>query len=157
MRARIVKENINDLFVPKSKEDIIKDLSNLSQEDKGEKLLIAALYNQLIEVKLLIETDADVNYENKKGFNPLLYACVSGHLEIAKYLIENGANVNAKTRRGETALMWASSNNHLDIIKLLIEKGADINTENENGFTALTYTKKDYKETVNLLKKYGAK
>jgi ankyrin repeat protein len=48
-------------------------------------------------------------------------------------------------------------NNQKEIIKLLIQNGADINIKNRFGRTALDLAfYKNFKDLVELLKKYGA-
>jgi hypothetical protein len=124
MRARLVKENINDLFVPKSKEEIIKQLNNLTQEEKNEKLLDATWNNQYYLVKLLIEFGADINAKDVIGSTPLMLATSSSNLEIVKLLLEVGVDINAKSKAGNNALMIASAYKHKDIVTLLKKYGA---------------------------------
>jgi ankyrin repeat protein len=124
MKARLVKENINDLFVPRSKEDIIKQLSKLNQDEKAEKLIGAAVTGQLDIIKLLIEAGVNIN-KAIYGYIALISASKNRHLKAVKLLLEAGANVNAKDNYGYTALMWAYTNRDPHMIKLLIDSGAD--------------------------------
>jgi ankyrin repeat protein len=113
-----------NILVPKSKENIIKDLSNLSQEKKDKKLLDIS-WNCNNEVKL----------------------------ELVKVLIEAGAYINTKDYRGDTALIIASRTNQLELAKLLIKMGIKINTKNNSKFTALGYASiYNHIEIVKLLK-----
>jgi len=124
MRAKLVCENIGGLFKPKSKENIIKDLSNLTKEKKGEKLIEASYAGRLDIVKLLIEAGADINIKNNYGVTSLMLASEGGYKEIVKLLIEASADINAKNIFGDTALMYAYENNHKEIIDLLKRYGA---------------------------------
>jgi ankyrin repeat protein len=91
MRAKLVKENIEDLLVPKSKEDIINKLNKLSQEKKDEKLFNAVIKGQLEIIKLLIETGANVNAKNINGDTALMYAYGNKRKDIVKLLKNYGA------------------------------------------------------------------
>jgi ankyrin repeat protein len=115
-----------DILKPKSKENIINELNNLSQHKRNKILFEASYKGQIDIVKLLIETGADINAKNYNGYEstPLMYALVAEHLEVVKLLIKAGANVNAKNIWGETALFLASRKGYEDIIKILIEVGA---------------------------------
>ena len=124
MKAKLVKENLGNVLKPKSKEDIIKELSNLSQEEKNEKLLDASDEGILNIVKLLIKLGADINAKNYDGNTPLIFASANGYLDIVKLLIENGADINVKNKRKHTALYWASIKGYEDIVELLKKYGA---------------------------------
>ena len=95
-------------FKPKDKNQIIKDLSNLSQEEKNEKLIRASENSHKDIVELLIEAGADVNVINKYGDTALIRT----------------SNVNVKNNYGDTALTCDSSNGHKEIVELLIKAGA---------------------------------
>jgi ankyrin repeat protein len=154
MRAKLINENIDDLFVPKSEEDIIKELSKLSQEEKNEKLFNAVEKDQLDIVKLIVKAGADINAKNYANDTVLIWASAHDKLEVVKYLIKMGADINIKNKFGNTSLKYAIRNNKIEILTYLIENGADINTKND----ALTYAYKfGYVDRINLLKKYGAK
>ncbi len=118
----------------------------------------------LDKISQIIKYGADVNYKNKKGKTPLMYAAEKGRKEIVNLLLENGADVNAADNFGNTALMYAAKNgdvlkeNHAQIVKLLISKGANVNAGNKLGETALmhaSYCGKN-EEIVNILVKSGA-
>jgi len=127
MRAKLVNENINDidsLFKPKTEEDIIKDLSNLTQWEKDKLLIKSSRDGLLNEVRLLIEFGADVNAKDKNGDTSLIWASYYGYEDIVKLLIGAGVNANAKNKNGSTALRWAYENNQKNIIELLKKYGA---------------------------------
>jgi len=125
VRAKLVKENIGNILRSKSEDDIIRDLSNLTQEEKDKKLLDSSTEGQLEIVRLLIKAGADVNAKNFYGSTPLIYASMNGNIDIVKMLIEVGADVNAKNKFGNTALMCAiRRNKNKEIINLLKRNGA---------------------------------
>jgi len=158
MNARLVNESIDNLLKPKSDKDIIRDLSNLTQEEKDERLIDASRNGRLEEVKMLIEAGADINTKNEWEDTSLMFASYHGYIDLVKLLIEAGADINAKNNYGSTALIYASAHNHKEIVKLLLEAGADIDNKNKYGNTSLILaSKNDNKEIVDLLKNYGAK
>jgi len=91
MRTKLVKENIGDILKPKSNEDIIKDLSNLSQKEKNKKLLNASIRGHDELVSLLIKVGADVNTEDNHKYTPLMYASYNGHVKVVDLLKRYGA------------------------------------------------------------------
>ena len=87
--------------------------------------------------KMLIETGADVNIQNKRGCSALMFTSCQGHHECQKLLLEAGADVDLQNNNGFTALMLAARKGCGKCVKLLIKAGADLNIRNTNGDTAL--------------------
>ncbi|CAF1659858.1 unnamed protein product, partial [Didymodactylos carnosus] len=54
-------------------------------------------------IQLLIDSGADLNRRDEKGWCPLLMATQHGHLDIVKHLVQNGAETKIKTNQGLTA------------------------------------------------------
>ena len=112
-------ESIKDLLTPKPKEDILKDLNKLSQQEKNNALSIAsgAGYNE--EVKYLIDAGADIHFHNDQ---PLRWASMNNQTEVVKILLDAGADVH---NENDNALRLASFWGHTDVVKILIDYGAD--------------------------------
>ena len=105
--------------------------------------------NNMDEVKLLVETGADVNAGK---WPPLGRAVDVNNTAIAEYLIDHGANVNYPADWGP---LQESVTFSIEMVKLLLEKGADIN----GGTTmpALHYAvNMNLKDIVELLIQHGA-
>jgi ankyrin repeat protein len=113
-----------NILKPKSKQDIIKDLSKFTSEEKGIKLRIASFYGYINIVKLLIEAGADVNAKDLQGDSALMWASYNSQLDIIKLLIEAGTDVNAKDIYGNTTLECAYRNGYKEIVDLLKIYGA---------------------------------
>jgi len=111
-------KNYLTILKPKSKEDIIRGLNNLTQKEKDIKLIDACIESKQDLVKLLIELGADVNAKNDVGDTPLIWASYNGDKELVKLLIKVGANINAKNKYEKNALYYARINNHKDLVKL---------------------------------------
>lgn len=124
MKAKLVKESLDDLLKPKSEEDIVNYINNLNQEEKDKNLIDAAYNGQTNVIKLLIESGADINAKNIHGNTALIFASARGYLDIVKYLIEVGADINLKNNLGNTALMYAYNDKYKEIIELLKKHGA---------------------------------
>lgn len=88
-------------------------------------LHLAAGYNRLGIVQVLIQHGADVHAKDKGGLVPLHNACSYGHFEVTDVLIRKGANVNATDLWAFTPLHEAASKNRVEVCSLLLSEGAD--------------------------------
>ena len=124
MKAKFVNESIESFLEPRSKADIIHDLSKLSKKELGDKLVTALENGHKDVVQWLLDAGADVNAKDTWGRTALMKASLNGHKDIVQLLIEAGADVNVKDNDGRTALMCASLYGHKDIATLLRKHGA---------------------------------
>ncbi|XP_055375005.1 poly [ADP-ribose] polymerase tankyrase [Condylostylus longicornis] len=88
-------------------------------------LHLAAGYNRIRIVQILLEHGADVHAKDKGGLVPLHNACSYGHFEVTELLIKHGANVNANDLWAFTPLHEASSKSRIEVCSLLLSEGAD--------------------------------
>uniref|UniRef100_A0A1B0G6T3 Poly [ADP-ribose] polymerase n=1 Tax=Glossina morsitans morsitans TaxID=37546 RepID=A0A1B0G6T3_GLOMM len=88
-------------------------------------LHLAAGYNRISIVEILLAHGADVHAKDKGGLVPLHNACSYGHFEVTKLLIKAGANVNANDLWAFTPLHEAASKSRVEVCSLLLSKGAD--------------------------------
>jgi ankyrin repeat protein len=150
-------ESLRDKMKPKSDEEILRELDDLSPEE----LLFISIENNYIKgVEKVLKLGADINYKYKYGWTPLLFATMKGHKDIVEFLIENGADINVKYGAdGNTPLLFATRCEYKDIVEILLKNGADTNIKDDRGYTALMYASEYFykdKEIIKLLKKYGA-
>ena len=94
----------------------------------------AAIYNNLVIVKLLVKAGANLERANEDGQTPLYSAVLHGNMGIVKFLIESGANINtAESISNYTplhmALVMARFENYVNIAILLIKSGANLDAE----------------------------
>jgi len=159
LKSKKIDESVRDLMKPKSEEDILSNIVNLTQEEKDENIVNASLYNYLNVIKQLIKSGADVNARIKHGWgwSALMCASLKNNLDTVIYLIEKGADVNLKDNLiGNTALTLASKHGHLTTVKYLVEHGADVNTLNNIGFSPLMGASDGYLDVVKYLIEQGA-
>ncbi|GHV34663.1 hypothetical protein FACS1894187_05720 [Synergistales bacterium] len=94
------------------------------------------------EIKLAIDSGADINAEDNRQRTPLMSAIANNaNTEVPILLIASGADPNAKDKDGYTVLMVAAVNNpNPETTSLILNSsGADVNTKDTHGMTALMY------------------
>jgi len=88
-------------------------------------LVAAARNGNFAMVKLLLASNANVEFHAKGDESPLIAASKIGHVEILKQLISQGARIDANVNSDGTALIASVKNGHHDVAKILLENGAD--------------------------------
>lgn len=112
-----------------------------SVSKSGAALALAAKSNFVQIVKLLVDADVDINYQDEQGETALHVAARYGHTEVAKTLIEGTAEQKANVDLAEKAFAWtplfiACVDGHLPVAQLLIEAGAELEKPDLSGWTA---------------------
>ncbi|XP_076082602.1 uncharacterized protein LOC143053700 [Mytilus galloprovincialis] len=87
----------------------------------NEKLITAAQYGAIQEVKLCIENLTDIHYENCVN-TALLEAASNGHLEVIKLLFVSGCKKETRDIDGRTALHLAAGCGSLRLTRYLVEE-----------------------------------
>ncbi|CAL1528395.1 unnamed protein product [Lymnaea stagnalis] len=132
-------------FKPKDKETtnyrpnvsfVVSD-GGSNNNDKTEALIDACLHGPLEDVKMLIQSDTDINKKDKDGLTPLMHALEAKNTDIIELLIQHGADCEERTLKGMTYLMLAADKGLTDIAEMLIDNNANINATNKTGSTAL--------------------
>ena len=109
---------------------------------------------------LLLSTKVDINATSPNGVTALSLAASKGYIEVVKALLAAKADVNVTTKNGLTALILAIHEGRIEIVKALLEAKANVNaTISMKGktYTLLSIIPERHKETISLLKEYGAK
>jgi glycerophosphodiester phosphodiesterase len=104
-------------------------------------LAMAVKANFLDIVRLLIEAEVDINYQDQQGETALHVAARYGHDACAKALLEGSPLQKAKTELAEHTYGWtplfiASVDGNAGVVELLIEAGADADRIDSSGWTA---------------------
>ena len=100
-------------------------------------LHLAAGFNALRVLRLLLDSRADTNAKDELGRTALYYAARYGHLEVASLLLDAHAQINATDNAGWTAIMIAASGGKASVCKLLAARGADLLATSATGCTAI--------------------
>ena len=149
-------KSVKDYLVGKSKEDLIRDLSKLSEKQLNDYLMNTIDDNDIFITQVILEAGANVNAMNGGSINPLIWAASRSRIDLVKLFLDFGADVNVKSAIFENIpLIQACSKGNKDIVQLLLDNGAYVNAKSKDGFTLLSATKNVY--IKELLKKYGAK
>ncbi len=70
-------------------------------------LYIAAGYNYIEIITLLLEARVDINYQDNWGRTALMYAALYGNSQSVELLVNAGVDINIQNNNNETALMFA--------------------------------------------------
>lgn len=122
------------------KKEIVEHLLNINKEEiyKSDNLgqtpiIIASLHGEKEVVEFLLQFDKEdlnrlkrVQDTDKKGFTPLLAACMNGHINTTTLLIDKGSDILHSDNNGRTALFIACEKGQKNIVELLIEKGKNM-------------------------------
>jgi hypothetical protein len=70
-------------------------------------------------IKELLESDADVNWQDEQGWTPLNWAAGKGNLEAVKLLVSRGADVFKVGRDQRTPYLIALAAGHVEVVEFL--------------------------------------
>jgi len=116
----------------------------------------AAKFDDISEVKSLVNAGVSVNTVDPKGEPMLVLAVKDKSLKVFDYLLSNTSiEVDKPNSYGETPLMMASIDGDLEMVKTLVEKSkADVN---KSGWNPLMYAcSKGQLEVAKYLVQHGA-
>jgi ankyrin repeat protein len=111
------------------------DLDMLDNESTP--LYLAAQFNKLELVDLMLAKKVDVNKSNKLGQTPLHIASRNGNIDVINSLIKGKAHVDSFDKYGWTPLDIASRNGKTDIVKALVCAEANTSKFDKYGYTPL--------------------
>ena len=134
--AGATRQNPTDLFVDELKHYIYAGDTPLH---------VAAMAFRVEIIDLLVRNGAEVSARNRRGAEPLHYACDGGpdlknwnqdaQFKTVSKLIELGANPNSLDKSGVAPLHRAVRNRCTGAVNALIRNGADVNLKNKSGST----------------------
>ncbi|XP_046983193.1 ankyrin repeat and SOCS box protein 2-like [Schistocerca americana] len=117
--------------------EVIKYNKNLSEENRGRRLIQAANRGAVEELRALLAAGADVGVQDAAGATALHCAAMGGHVEAVRFLVENGAPVDARCGIQNTPLHTAASFGLTAVVRVLAAFSADLNARNVDGWTPL--------------------
>ncbi|XP_049843535.1 ankyrin repeat and protein kinase domain-containing protein 1-like [Schistocerca gregaria] len=115
----------------------ISHMRDLSEEEKGRRLIQAAEQGSVEKVRLLLKAGAGVGAVEEGNWTALHCAAERGHVEVVRCLIDGGAEVDARTKWQHTPLHLAAICGHTDVVRLLVASRADLNPRDHQGMTPL--------------------
>lgn len=133
------------------------DLVNVFAPDGFTPLGLAAFFNHLPIVELLLARGANVNLasQNAQRVMPLHSSVALQSLAITKTLLAHGADVNAVQEENYTPLHEAARNGQLDMVKLLLDYGATVRVLTSAGKSALVIAQEgNHSDVVALLEQH---
>ncbi len=119
----------------------------------GDTALIKALtFGHLDTARLILNQQANVDIQNRKGRTAVMSAIVFERYSIVFDILKRTANVNLSDQSGWNALMLAVQKNQPTIVDVLLKKGADIQAKNILGQSALSIAEENsHKAIISLL------
>ncbi|XP_049772726.1 protein roadkill-like [Schistocerca cancellata] len=122
---------------PKSSPPAAAQLRSLSAEERARRLVKAAEWGAVGQLRALIAAGADVGARDGGGWTALHKAAVRGEVEAVRLLVGAGAAVAARSTGGWTPLHYAAANGHAEVAAALLDAGADRGATTALGQTAL--------------------
>ncbi|BAG39668.1 ankyrin repeat-containing protein 04_02 [Orientia tsutsugamushi str. Ikeda] len=128
-----------DMSLINSIHDAVYHEGGFSLAVNASALHTAVLYKRINIAIFLLNSEVNVNVQDKYGATPLHYAISRYDANMVMLLLNNGANVNVPCTDGITALhsVVTSTYYNTDRIELLVSKEGDIDVQKNNGRTVL--------------------
>lgn len=116
-------------------------------------LMMAAMAGSTDTCKVLLDGNAEVNYQEPNAMrSALMFAAQGGHSAVVELLVKSSGDLSKVDSEGQTALMWAAVAGKADTARILASGGWK-DAKNKEGLTALQIAEKiGHAETVAVLK-----
>ena len=139
--------------------DISKNHPNVVEESAHKtNLLFWAVWEENIPlVKIMLNSDININARSSDGWNPLHRAAANGYEKIVHIFLNANADTNAKSRVDKTPLHYSAEHGHQKITDLFLKAGSDVHAIDFEDRTPLHLAaRKGHGEIVKTLLKAGA-
>lgn len=120
---------------------ILGFITGLSNKRREETFRMAAKWNNMYLMILLLQGNIDINCKDDYGSTALHFATRNGNPSIVQFLASaKGIDINAMDNNGVTPLHYAVFLSKLDIVKILCQvEGIDVNIRDKHGSSPLHY------------------
>ncbi|CAG8978300.1 hypothetical protein HYALB_00005886 [Hymenoscyphus albidus] len=119
--------------------------------------LRAVVAGDIDALSQLVESGADLEYQNEWGESLLALASRGGHTKVVEYLIKKGALLESRFTAGWTPLHLAAGQGHVDIVRVLLAHGTSSPYRSPNGWSPLHLaTWQGHINIVSILLEHGA-
>jgi len=103
-------------------------------------LHLAVMQDRTDEIKIILESDFDINFINADGETALHIGVISNsNISSIKLLLEKGAAINAKSHGVTPLHLAADLRRGIEMIELFLDYGADAKALDDFGCSALHY------------------
>jgi glycerophosphodiester phosphodiesterase len=104
-------------------------------------LAFASKANFIEVVRILVEAEVDLNYQDEQGETAIHMAARFGHADCARLLLAGNHVQKASVELAENTYAWtplfiACVDGQLPIVELLVDAGADVDRVDSSGWTA---------------------
>ncbi|XP_052775475.1 transient receptor potential cation channel subfamily A member 1-like [Mya arenaria] len=114
------------------------DLINSTDNAGNTPIHVAAKYNRVQSLAVLMEFKADPNVIGPYDMYPLHLAARYNSIDVAKFLLENGVNIMCRDCKKKTPLHHAARKGHLEMVQLLLyTDGCQLESRDEDQLTPL--------------------
>lgn len=97
-------------------------------------IFFATISGNVEAVEIISSTESsDINFQNQKGWTPLMQAIQDENIAMVKLLIDRGAQINLAEQHGLAALHVACAIGSVEIVSILLQEGANPNQKAPNG------------------------
>lgn len=114
----------------KDDKDELYEIVNVLTGDLNEEISVlhhAAYFNNISELKILLDAGIDPDVRTRDGSSPLHFALSNDSLKAAQLLLKAGAQLNSKSYGAQRALYVASAKGYIESVKYLLSKGVPVN------------------------------
>lgn len=111
----------------------------LSEEELREELLECARYGEEEDLRAILESGVDANYQDENGNTAMHRAAANGQVTCMAILKNFGADLRVN-QQGNLPLHWAAQNGQAEAIRFLLDNFAEVDVlrKNEQGRSVLT-------------------
>lgn len=105
--------------------------ANVVMQDKNRRsaLILATAAGHIGSVKALINSGADIEYQDSAGLTALSWSVIRKKNKLTEYLLSVNANANTLDNRSITPLMFAVGTGNIKIVEMLVKSNAQLNAK----------------------------